>query len=115
MKTIQSIITITVLLTLGIKCSSPKPPILPQGFEYIITQDKLDKGLDRRTIDVKVNQEVSEPTIKDLSVWIKESGEKSKNAIIFYKIENGKYIGNSWLRVDFNPDYHCEKIALPIL
>ena len=111
----KKLFTTIAILFFGVKCSSPTLPKLPVGFEYTITEDKLDKGLDRRTVRVTVNQEVNESVIKDLSQWIKDNRTDATNMIIFFYIENGKYVSNAWVRVDFNPEYKHELVAVPLL
>lgn len=115
MKIMKRIFTAVALLLLGVRCHSPKIPVLPVGFEYTITDDKLDKGLDRRTVRVTVSHEIDEPIIKDLSNWIKDNRTDAKNMIIFYYVKNGKYISDSWVRVDYNPEYKYDLVAVPIL
>jgi hypothetical protein len=114
MKTMKQFFIAIALLVFGMRCNNPKLPQLPAGFDYTITEDKLDKGLDRRIIRVKINQELSESGIKNLSDWIKDNRTDATNMIIFYYRTDEVFSG-AWVRVDYNPEYKYDLMATPML
>lgn len=100
------------ILLFGVRCSTgPNLPEFPEGFSYTIYEDKLDKGLSRRIVRIKINQEIKEPTIKKLSDWVRDNRTDAKEVIIFYIREDKEYVG-AWARVDYLPDYKLDLIAI---
>lgn len=110
----KKLFTTIAILFFGVKCSSPTLPKLPVGFEYTITEDRLERGLERYELRVKINQKISETVIKDLSQWLKDNRTDAPKMIIFYYRTDKEFSG-AWARVDYDPEYKVEIIATPIL
>ena len=86
---------------------------IPRDVEYQIVQDLRRRQFDNRIVDIRLNKEISEETLRAISHKVRDLWPDFEFIFINYYLPGTDYAERPDIVVMFNPDYLIRATATP--